>query len=813
MLIILLTSNSGMVSAQLYTIRDCPTGFDITTEFICNKNLNSTELPEIPRDLQAKNLTLKLTVNYHSLAQLPAHLYPGSKFNSLNFEQNRIEIIANNSFDRITFLYELTLNKNLIKNIDFAFRNTSQNCADGFKSMHHLRLYENQIMWLKNNTFDCLISLTIITLYDNLLSFIEVDAFKGLNTLREVYLYNNKLVTLEPLIFQPVMSLIKLTASSNQITSLDSQLFQSGRKIQSLYLTVNKISHIDRDCFCHLTDLKTIWLDFNRLTDINFFTCPNTLTNLALSTNQITFSKTKSPFENLTSLLTLDLASNGLGDSIDDFTFKGLSRLTTLGLIRNNITRFTHNSFTHMRLLYLIDLKENCIVTLDSSVFRRNFRLSKLFLEYNRIVRLSPHMFTYLRYLDELHLTGNQITTIENGTFTSLSYLNYLYLSGNKLAFLSDSTLKGLSNLIELDLSNNQIEFITRDTFKELKLLANINIKYNRLTYVDVVFPASTAILNLQFNSIVYVEARSFDVARKISGLELQHNKLRILQRHLMYNFDQAIQQISFFNNSIAIVERGVFIISKRSFNYVDLKLNKIKIIISNNFNGLNTVKIDLSHNEIEVLEDYAFNSTFLWNGKNSLKHLYIDSNQIKEMATKAFYGLTQLEELTLYNNSLTRIKTDQFNSLLSILFLDLSSNKIEVIEENAFQNINISTLVLGDNPIKSIHKDFTRDLSSFTFIKFSKRTLLDLGLDGVVGAFQPRRVAKRNIYTFYKAIFFIVVDERGLYDEEFCAMSIQLLERNILMNMVELSDINRILQECSDLKAFQLDPEKKYLF
>ena len=100
-----------------------------------------------------------------------------------------------------------------------------------------------------------------------------------------------------------------------------------------------------------------------------------------------------------------------------------------------------------------------------------------------------------------------------------------------------------------------------------------------------------------------------------------QNNFTYILNsRYLLYNVGRSIQQFSFYNNSIASIENAVFLPTERYYHYVNLKLNKIKRIIPNNFNGLNTLKIDLSFNEIEVLDDYAFNSTYVFSGDNSLK-------------------------------------------------------------------------------------------------------------------------------------------------------------------------------------------------
>ena len=92
-----------LVTAQSYTLRDCTAGFD--NLYKCSTNLNGTTLPQIPRSLLA--IKLRLTISNHNLATLPPHIYPGYEFRVLSFEEDAIEIISNNSFEKIGFLNEL----------------------------------------------------------------------------------------------------------------------------------------------------------------------------------------------------------------------------------------------------------------------------------------------------------------------------------------------------------------------------------------------------------------------------------------------------------------------------------------------------------------------------------------------------------------------------------------------------------------------------------------------------------------------------------------------------------------------------------
>lgn len=115
--------------------------------------------------------------------------------------------------------------------------------------------------------------------------------------------------------------------------------------------------------------------------------------------------------------------------------------------------------------------------------------------------------------------------------------------------------------------------------------------------------------------------------------------------------------------------------------------------------------------------------------------------------------------------------------------------------EENAFTGLDIKRLNLVDNPIKLIHPQITDDLTRLSFVFFSPETLTNLDIKVFVDAFSPNKIIKQNVYKYYKSIFFR--SKIDLYDTTFCSITIKLLRHNILLNLLDISEIETVLNKC----------------
>lgn len=148
----------------------------------------------------------------------------------------------------------------------------------------------------------------------------------------------------------------------------------------------------------------------------------------------------------------------------------------------------------------------------------------------------------------------------------------------------------------------------------------------------------------------------------------------------------------------------------------LDLTGELIRTIPTNINKFTKLKKLNLSHNQIEIIKEDSFDSLI------SLEELYINNCYVSNIEEYAFKSLTNLKKLFLRGNKLTEIKRNTFKSLINLEELYLSHNIIKVLEDDIFTSlVNLKDLSLSQNQIKEIKDDTFKSL-----IKLKKLYLTD---------------------------------------------------------------------------------------
>ena len=117
---------------------------------------------------------------------------------------------------------------------------------------------------------------------------------------------------------------------------------------------------------------------------------------------------------------------------------------------------------------------------------------------------------------------------------------------------------------------------------------------------------------------------------------------------------------------------------------------------------------VDLSHNQLSIIPDYAFNQLRM------LQSLDLFFNSLLSVQERAFIGLDDLLNLDLSDNSISSLTNNGFSGLPKLQSLDLSSNSISFITDDAFNGLNETKLLnLKGNKLRNITGSFFEDLSS----------------------------------------------------------------------------------------------------
>ena len=676
----------------------------------------------------------------------------------------------------------------------------------------HIAIFNRRIPLLPNTIYKDH-KVKLLSLKENAIEVVSPASFRALfpSTLEELFLSMNKIQTIDAIFSnnsfsqncRVFASLRRLSLDNNQISAIKSTSFECLTRLEELSLYSNRIASIDGDSLQQFQRLGTLLLSSNLLTSLDFLKkCNSPLVRLSLGFNSVSIRESSRVFENFKALNWLEINANNL-TCVDDETLRGLTSLNQLDLSNNNIKSVAPNSFSYFARLRYLFLVSNWLIEINPEIFKKNFLISTLNLRSNMISAIRSGDFLYLSSLSSLDLSNNNISEIQNGSF-KLSFLSDLDLSFNKLTNISLEMVTGLAALKSLYLSDNRIARIWPNTIESLQLINTLDLRNNLIQSLDLKLPRSIRSLYIQNNLIEYINPKAFELSLSLSLLELTNNRLKFLENNMFANLYN-MKTYFFNNNSISAIGSNVFRVDVKGPGFGTLEFDLDRIIfkhnnlksIPSNLKNISVVSLDLSYNNIVRVERASFENI------KYLQSVFCSHNKIHSVDSGAFNGMfAKVSIIDFSSNQITKIEMlNQRYNLVSIMLLVFEKNQIESIAENAFNWLNVSRLSLVDNPIKHIHPRITDDLARLSFVFFSRSILIDLDTKVIVEAFSPNRVIKKNVYKFYKAIFFIA--ETNLYDNTLCNVTFELLKNKILLNLEDIDKVELVLTKCSVVDDF----------
>ena len=135
--------------------------------------------------------------------------------------------------------------------------------------------------------------------------------------------------------------------------------------------------------------------------------------------------------------------------------FAGLTALTELYLLDNDLTTLPDDVFAGLTALEILDLFNNDLTALPDDVFAGLTALTELYLNNSELTTLPGEVFDGLTALETLSLSDNELTTLPGEVFDGLTALETLSLSHNELTTLPDGVFEPLTSLKALDMSFN----------------------------------------------------------------------------------------------------------------------------------------------------------------------------------------------------------------------------------------------------------------------------------------------------------------------------------------------------------------------
>jgi Leucine-rich repeat (LRR) protein/preprotein translocase subunit SecG len=318
-------------------------------------------------------------------------------------------------------------------------------------SLVNLKLTNNGLESIEDNTFDIMIKLQSLDLGSNRLRYATGRTLRA-RALQYLDLSDNLLESVDG-VLNELTALERLDISNNQLTSVGPASFRNLVNLRYLILSGNRIRAIDKETFAPLERLMYLVLRGN---------------DLEAPPLQLTFTSNVLSYVDL-SECHLRTPPRGLPNSV-----------RYLQLRRNNITSLHRKTFVDCPYVSILVLDENSIDHIDERTFDQMPFLQQLWLNANRL-RAPPTSLPVS--LQRLLLDANAISSLHN-VFPVGSQLTTLSLMGNNVTSIAPGALRRLSRLQSLDLSDNNIRILRRNIFANNVQLQTLQLSKNPLKFL-----------------------------------------------------------------------------------------------------------------------------------------------------------------------------------------------------------------------------------------------------------------------------------------------------------------------------------------
>ncbi|XP_034470376.1 carboxypeptidase N subunit 2 [Hippoglossus hippoglossus] len=317
---------------------------------------------------------------------LPHTLEESPQLTELVFLNNALRSIHAQAFENLTQLQELEISGNpwlenlfmgtfsqqrnltkLLLNFN-RFKTVLPGMFDSLKQMETLQMKGNIISHLPMFLFLNLHNLRVLDLSQNKLEEVKRETFFGLTSLEILKVNNNLISNLTCDTFHTISQLTELHLEGNKISELTDGIFSVLTQLNVLNLRGNLLTTFSQEVFgFNVSNLRELNLKGNRLTELSSLSRLTSLTDLVLSSNQLS-SLPEDIFRNVTLLENLDLSENQLS-LLPELIFYNLSGIISIHLHKNNLRRLEPKLFNDQWLTQQIYLSDNQLETLPPGLF------------------------------------------------------------------------------------------------------------------------------------------------------------------------------------------------------------------------------------------------------------------------------------------------------------------------------------------------------------------------------------------------------------------------------------------------------------
>lgn len=694
-------------------------------------------------------VSLDLAAN--NIENLPQFSFVGLKrLRQMNLQHNRIHFIADAAFMGLAALNVIRLDGNNLHSLSPELFNET-------KQLREIYVQNNSLNVLAPELFAGLVHLAVLDLSHNQLTseWINSLTLKGLTSLKVLDLSHNQLTKIESATFHDTKNIEMLRLNDNHLRQIQDRSFDNLLHLSSLTLANNRLFSVDANLFVGLRNLKILSLDFNRMTKLpaKLFQYSAALEELHLNNNKLNAI----PSGILLQLKSLDLGEN-LIKTLDPGTLVNFTNIIGLRLTENYIESIKVGVFDKMVALQILNLSRNKITHIDVGAFDKNLNLQAIRLDGNYLKDLSG-LFVPLKALVWLNASDNRLESFDYSMIPA--QLEWLDIHANKIERLGNYfEIKEPLALNVLDASANRLKEITGNSI-----------------------PNSISMLFLNQNQIVRVQAYTFFKKPNISRVDLVGNRIAALDTNALristVPKGRPLPEFYIGDNPYLCDCKMDWLFSFKRNNYYSrtqpklMDLNNVYCNLIYNRGKSNVLLVDTQPNQFlceyhsqcsslchccdfnacdckmdcperctcfhdqswtsNVIDcsraDYA--NTFPPQIPMEATQIYLDGNDLSELASHMFIGKRRLEQLYLNASNIAIIQNRTFFGLKELKLLNVADNRLTTLHGHEFDGlVQLRELYIQNNRVSSIFVDTFLHLQHLKTLRLDNNRLVHLNAD-----------------------------------------------------------------------------------
>ncbi|XP_044001600.1 toll-like receptor Tollo [Aphidius gifuensis] len=560
----------------------------------------------------------------------------------LHINDNEITSIDDNAFDnlQITTLIISSTEENLTLSKDsFAglpnlrvLKLTTNSILFTTSVFHHLKFLKSLELsfngfWISFSMRSCQLLSNLTKLKSFIISHhntIDIchETCNNNNNLNIVYLRYaiGTVRNLRPLVFSCLNKLENLDISDGSLEIIATGAFIGLEKLKSLTLSSNKLTHIGRNIFEKLINLNSLILRNNKI---------NSIDDKAFD-KQI--------------LSTLDLSYNEL-KFISKYTLYG-AKCKRLDLSNNKLTSIESGAFKNINLdsLYVGNndkLIENFIAwNVDESKIQRDCIIQGILQICTKLNSLSSvdviiHDFSPEFPLPSSKLELSGISSIGRNAFNNSNINVYFkvleihYTEKHEFIIYPES-FEGLINLEDLILNVGAIT-LTSNLFEKLK-----SLKYLKIQVIETIQYLSQVLINLKsLRTLEIIGNKTIGICQNVYSKYISNSITDI--RYVNGEIDELpensfvcmpqIEILTITETNLMTIKAGALnllvndiddeafmLYDNKNLNLYNLSHNELTTIGKDTFDGIKSSQLDLTYNNISLIETGAFEGCHIQN-------------------------------------------------------------------------------------------------------------------------------------------------------------------------------------------------------